>query len=395
MFWTRNLLPRSLRARLIFSFGVLIFLSLFLAGTTTVYLLKQQQEATAREKVGRLAEPIALRAAFLEAGGSNPQQIEQALQQEYDVRILLVDRRDGSVVGDTKGTLRGATISQQVAQVSQSQPGQPAQPTPAPDAAQPPRRPGDPRFLVQRLQQPSDNFLLFTASPVRSIRLPGIGIFVPAYQAVVAVEESSVKQAWRDLLPRLFLAGGIAFFASVIASSLLARSITQPLRLITEASEEMAKGRYDQRIPGYGGSEEVGRLAQAFNDMARQVSGSHRTLRDFLANVSHELKTPLTSIQGFSQAMVDGSLDRPQDFVEAGRIINDEAIRMRGLVDDLLYLSQVEAGEIVMHFDPINPNDLLLATSERFERRAGQADVALDVQTGAATSISADARRLE
>ena len=67
---TRSLLPRSLRSRLILSFGILIFLSLFLAGTTTVYLLKAEREKTAREKIGRLATTIGLRSAFLEASGA-------------------------------------------------------------------------------------------------------------------------------------------------------------------------------------------------------------------------------------------------------------------------------------------------------------------------------------
>jgi signal transduction histidine kinase len=217
---------------------------------------------------------------------------------------------------------------------------------------------------------------------------------VPRYQAVVAVDESAVSEAWHNLVPRFFMAGGVAFLVSVVAAGLLARGITRPLRRITEASEDMARGRYDQTIPSYGG-EEVSRLAKAFNEMAYQVSRSHRTLRDFLANVSHELKTPLTSVQGFSQAMVDGSLQRPEDFAEAGRIINDEAVRMRALVDDLLYLSQVEAGEIVMHFDRLDPNEVLQVTRERLARRADQAGVDLVVQPAYTPQIRADGRRLE
>jgi signal transduction histidine kinase len=195
-------------------------------------------------------------------------------------------------------------------------------------------------------------------------------------------------------MPRLFLAGGIAFFFGVIAAGLLARSITRPLGLITAASEQMAQGNYEQQIPAYGG-DEVSRLASAFNAMSRQVSRSHRTLSDFLANVSHELKTPLTSLQGFSQAMVDGSLSRPEDYSEAGRIINDEAIRMRGLVDDLLYLSQVEQGEFSVQLDEMSPNELLQATRERFERRAEQSGVNLEIRPQNTPLIRADGRRLE
>jgi signal transduction histidine kinase len=156
----------------------------------------------------------------------------------------------------------------------------------------------------------------------------------------------------------------------------------------------MARGNYDQNIAGYG-SEEVSRLARAFNNMASEVSRSHRTLREFLANVSHELKTPLTSVQGFSQAMIDGALQEPEDYAEAAKIINDEAVRMRGLVDDLLYLSQVEAGQVVLQSEDINPTQLLEQTRERFQRRAEQAEITIAVQPGTTAWLKADPRRIE
>lgn len=376
----RSLLPRSLRSRLILSFGILIFLSLFLAGTTTVYLLKAEREKTAREKIGRLATTIGLRSAFLEASGASPAQIEAILEQEYDARILLLDK-NATVVTDTGKTLAGATIS--------------TVPAPQPQSvANAQSRASQPQYNVQNLSQGREEFLLFVAPAVRNLRIPGGGSFQPSYQTVVAVKSGDLTTAWRELLPRLFLAGSISFFVSVFAAGLLARPITRPLQQMTSASEEMARGHYDQQLPDYGG-EEIGRLSDAFNAMARQVSHSHRTLRDFLANVSHELKTPLTSIQGFSQAMVDGAVSTPQDYAEVGRIINDESVRMRGLVDDLLYLSQVEAGEIVMHPDAISPNDLLESTRERFTRRAEQTHVDLEMHLGALPVISADARRIE
>jgi signal transduction histidine kinase len=223
--------------------------------------------------------------------------------------------------------------------------------------------------------------------------VPG-GVALPRFQAVVAVDESAVRQAWQKLLPRLFMAGGLSFLASVVVASLLARSISRPLRQITAASEEIARGRYDQQIPSYGG-EEVGRLARAFNDMALQVSRSHRTLRDFIANASHELKTPLTSIQGFSQAMVDGTLSTRDDFAEAGKIINEEAVRMRGLVDDLLYLSQAEAGQVVLHPDRVDPLELMTETRERFRRKAERAAVRLVLEGAETPDVKADPRRLE
>jgi signal transduction histidine kinase len=369
-----RLLPRSLRSRLIFSFSLLIFLSLFLAGSATVVLLRSQQEESARERVGLLAEPVSLASGELQANGVTSDEIVRLLTVEYtDVRILLVNN-EGTVVADseTQGNLRGRTIED----IAQSEPGSASV--------------KDVTYQVQRINEGPEDLLLFTPTRygVQAVT------FRPPLLTIVAVPESDVSDAWRELLPRLFLAGGVACFLGVIAASLLARSITRPLRQITSASEAMARGNYDQQIPAYGG-DEVGRLASAFNDMAQQVNRSYRTLRDFLANVSHELKTPLTSIQGFSQAMSDGSLTQPEDYAEAGRIVNDEAVRMRSLVDDLLYLSQVDRGEFTVQLEPTWPNELLEATYERFIRRASQENVNLQVLPRQTPRIQADGRRLE
>jgi signal transduction histidine kinase len=375
--WTKKLVPQSLRSRLIVAFGVLIFVSLFLAGTTTIYLLKTEQEKTARERVGRLAEPVAQAATYLQAEGiTDPTEIQQILELRYSARILIIDT-DATVVGDSAQTLRGQTISELAQQ------GIPARPL------------DELRFKSTRYHSGPDDLLIFSSPQGAFAAVPGMPVaFVPKYQAVLAVQESDVSQAWRDLLPRLFFAGGVALVVGVVSASLLARSITRPLQQITKASEEMARGNYDQNIAGYG-SEEVSRLARAFNNMASEVSRSHRTLREFLANVSHELKTPLTSVQGFSQAMIDGALQKPEDYTEAARIINDEAVRMRGLVDDLLYLSQVEAGQVVLQKEDINPTHLLEQTRERFQRRAAQAEVTIAVQPGTRAAFRADPRRIE
>ena len=176
--------------------------------------------------------------------------------------------------------------------------------------------------------------------------MPGAASSRPSTRPIVAVEESDVREAWRDLMPRLFLAGGVAFFAGVHRR--------RPARALDHAAaaphhrgvrRDGARPLRPAASPRTAATRSAA-WPTAFNDMAQQVNRSHRTLRDFLANVSHELKTPLTSIQGFSQAMVDGSLQTPEDYAEAGRIVNDEAVRMRGLVDDLLYLSQVDARRV-------------------------------------------------
>jgi signal transduction histidine kinase len=374
----RRLLPRSLRSRLILSFGLLIFITIFLAGLTTVYLVKTEQEKAARQRYELLSLSVSARSAILEAANLPPEEIQRVLEREYDVRILLLDG-DAKVIEDSDETLVNSRIEELEQQGLRAGSLNDVRSQP----------------MVRRYTSGPEDLLLFLSAQGPVVAFPGANaLAVPKYQPLIAVPESDVKTAWKDLLPRLVIAGSVAFMASVFTAGIIARSITRPLRRITLASEEMARGRYDQTIPEYGG-EEVGRLASAFNDMAHQVNHSYGTLRDFLANVSHELKTPLTSIQGFSQAMVDGSLKNERDYAEAGRIINDESVRMRGLVDDLLYLSQVDAGQVQFRFETIDPRELLSAADERFRRRATQAGVELSVVSTEVPPIQADGRRLE
>ena len=126
----------------------------------------------------------------------------------------------------------------------------------------------------------------------------------------LAVPLSEINTDWRDIAKGLFAAAGLALALAVGLAFLLARGIARPLLRITRASSEIAQGNYGQQLPieGWG---EMARLATSFNRMSREVDRSQRTMRDFVANVSHELKTPLTSIQGYSQAILEGVADDP------------------------------------------------------------------------------------
>ncbi|MBI2320960.1 MAG: HAMP domain-containing histidine kinase [Chloroflexi bacterium] len=175
---------------------------------------------------------------------------------------------------------------------------------------------------------------------------------------------------------------------------LLARSIARPVAEVTRASEAMAHGKYEQSIPVRGG-DELGRLARAFNAMARQVSASDRAMRDFLANVSHDLRTPLTAIQGFSQAMTDGTLRETQEFSAAGRIIHEESARMQRLVEDILYLSKLEAGQVRLERQPVDVAELFARLERRYHLLAEQRQVRLVAEGAAQANVDADLTRLE
>src|SRR5581483_2474936 len=135
---------------------------------------------------------------------------------------------------------------------------------------------------------------------------------------------------------------------------------------------------FRERVPVQGPSE-VRALAADVNAMADSVAASQRTLRDFLANVSHELKTPLTSMRGFSQARLDGTIETPEERERAARVIDAESRRLLQLVGELLDLSRIESGQQAMARTEVRVGELLEHAREVFGLRAETAGVALDV----------------
>ena len=113
-----------------------------------------------------------------------------------------------------------------------------------------------------------------------------------------------------------------------------------------------------------------------------------------VANVSHELKTPLTSIQGFSQAMVDGLAEEPEDYAEMSGVVLGETERIRVLVDDLLYLSQIEAGTLRSVFDQVDVDAIVSDAASRFRFQSEEAGVSISLELDGA-EVRADGRRLE
>jgi len=201
--------------------------------------------------------------------------------------------------------------------------------------------------------------------------------------------------AWfvENLLPPLVQAGVVALVLSILLALLISRSVAAPLRRVAAAAEAIARGESSTRAPVSGPAEVQG-LARSFNTMADQVEAAQQSQRDFVANVSHELKTPLTSIQGFSQALLDGAAATPEAKTRAARVIHEETARMQRMVEELLTLARFDAGQVEMARDPVELGPLLRGCVERLTHRAQAAEVRLDLDVSAGLSVTGDADRL-
>lgn len=180
-----------------------------------------------------------------------------------------------------------------------------------------------------------------------------------------------------DVRPDFGSLGGV--FATVLATVLLVWlaigsyftfSISRPLVRIRRATVRMAQGDYDVRVPAQGEGE-IALLASRFNEMAERVQSSNRVLRDFVANVSHDLRTPLTMITGFSQALLDGTAG-PGEVTASAEYIYEESVKMQRLVEDLLQLTRLESGLQSQQRHPLELHPFVQNLIDRILRSRGE-----------------------
>lgn len=195
-----------------------------------------------------------------------------------------------------------------------------------------------------------------------------------------------------DLFIPVVGAGIIALFFSLILAFILSRWVGDPLQRMVTASKEMPDKRTDPLKAE--GPREVQELIHVFNDMTGRVQDSQRSQQQFVANVSHELKTPITVIQGFAQAIIDGTADSPLSKKQAAQVIFDESGRMHRLVLDLLELARLDAGTLVLKNELVDMQQLLGYIVGRFQPRAQQAKVVLNISVTNIPSIFGDSDRL-
>lgn len=139
------------------------------------------------------------------------------------------------------------------------------------------------------------------------------------------------------------------------ASYLLARSITIPIRKLGEAAEQVAQGNFGQTVP-IQTDDEVGNLARVFNRMSQKLETNAVLKRRLLANIAHDLRTPLAVIQGNLEGMIDGVIESTPEQLQS---LHEEAVRLNRLIADLRDLSLAEAGQLALEKAPVDINGLI------------------------------------
>ena len=190
---------------------------------------------------------------------------------------------------------------------------------------------------------------------------------------------------------QFLLAGALASLIALIMARWLARGMTQPLRDMAQAAHRMEQGDYAVRVHTTS-RDEVGQLAAAFNRMSGELENLERSRRDLVANVSHELKTPITAIRAHLENLLDG-VERPDP--ETLEIMLTQSERLGRLVEQLLDLSRLESGEVPLHREavPLAPLVSLVVS----EIQVGRPDRAVTLDSRISDelpSVDADRERM-
>ena len=338
----------SLRTRLLLSYALLIavLMCLFSAGllfsqlrNPLVYESSAQQLRTAQRKVNTHAELLASISASPDAD-----LIEQAVLL-LDTRVVFV-REDGTMVADSQMDSAARLRIQPVRLKLLAQ-----------------------RNEIAFLRDVSNHFWLVL---VQSIDAQTYLLLAVSRPRLLILELFT-----NEFLRPVVLTGLVGLVLALLIALGLAQWISLPLKRIGQAADAVAAGRYKPVTPT--GPEEVRLLANSFNLMIQRVQDAIQSQRDLVANVSHELKTPLTSIQGFTQSILDGVSQTPDEIHQAAETILNESNRMNRLVQDLVTLARLETEMADLHKSPVNISALVRSVTEKFRPQIAQAGVQLNL----------------
>ena len=164
---------------------------------------------------------------------------------------------------------------------------------------------------------------------------------------------TSLENMWSGFIGLFFMTAFVVLMISFMASSITTMRQIQPIREMVKATRRYAEGDFDIRMNDYGRDDELGELAASFNNMAESLQQTERQRREFIANISHELKTPMTTIAGYTDGILDGTIP-PENERQYLQIISDESRRLSRLVRRMLDVSQLQAIDPLRegkHFD--------------------------------------------
>ena len=207
----------------------------------------------------------------------------------------------------------------------------------------------------------------------------GSGMFIDRVMGAVLLHISvdSLQVDYSDLVRYACFAGVLALIIGTIMALIIARHQSRPLRQINEAVKAFAGGDFERRVE-IAGDSEMAQLGASFNRMAEEISNLDQSRKSFVANVSHELRSPMTCIQGYVQGMLDGTIGEEEKPKYLNTVLS-ETQRLTRLVGELLELSRYESGKMPLNKTVFDINELILSVLFKYEQKIEDKSIQMDI----------------
>lgn len=221
----------------------------------------------------------------------------------------------------------------------------------------------------------------------------GIDTGTPALSLVVFLGRETSLIGGITLIRAFLVALGGAMILVAVLAGYLAKRLGDRLGKVTSAAQAVAGGDLTARVED-DGDDEVAHLAENFNQMAERLEAASVRERDFLMNVGHDLRTPLTSIAGYAETLADGSIPE-QDLPRVAGTLQRQTKRLSRLVEDLMLLSRLQAREFSLRVEDVDLSAHVRGIVEDFRPRADAAAVRLEIEVDPVGTVSVDPVRVD
>ncbi|PIC65129.1 two-component sensor histidine kinase [Sporosarcina sp. P13] len=210
----------------------------------------------------------------------------------------------------------------------------------------------------------------------------------------IYVPLAAIQDVFRDSLPIMLLVGTAFFIILFLILQRVWRSLFEPLKTLQTYSERVSKGDYSNRLDSRR-SDEIGKLASAFNVMSHSLAEQDQRKKEFTSNIVHELRSPLTYISGYAQLSKDKIDSSPEDVKQYLSTIEKETERLKKLIHDLVELNHLEQDLYTLENEPIAIAQLLYDTSELFAIRLKDKGIQLQASIDEELILPGDPKRLQ
>lgn len=382
----------------IFSFRWRLFLAITLVmavavGAVALFISNTLSHEIGRSEMKELSERVNRAKTALEEyynenkSWSNVQPTVEQVAQLCGLRVILVS--DNTVIGDSESVLLGRKVDLSSPDSDMLRPEGMKQGAPRLERTRP--LPGV--LFESRLRPDGNVFLVAMPFP---LWMPGIkfplvpgGPPPPQWEDLRKKEFAELRSStnwavvWGGLL-------GIALAA--LLTLFLSRSMTKSIHSLAEAARRVAAGDLTQRV-SVKSKDEIGKLANDFNNMVAELERVDKLRKDLIADIAHELRTPLSNVRGYIEALYDGVIQLDEN---SKKYIYDEVLLLTRLIEDLHELALAESGELGLYCQPVDIRDIASATVKSLQPKLDEKQIKLNLELPDMPAIaSVDRERIQ